>query len=124
MPVAVDPKQTKTRWDSRPRIVRKKPQPIVLDDEAEARLRMSEAEYRRELFRSFVKFARECNAWVVSPPFERRCRVLVPDGSTILERLSQLPKYPVARSGAISQFLHGGRMVPVTEIFVQLWPRD
>jgi hypothetical protein len=113
------------RLDKHPRIVRKKPQPVVLDDDAEARLRMSESEYRRELFRSFVEFARDCGAWVVSPPFYRNCRVLVPDGSPLLERLGQLPKkYPVARSPAMSQFLHGGRTIPVTEIFVQLWARD
>jgi len=38
------------RLDKWSRIVRKKPQPVVLDDDAEARLQMSETEYRRELF--------------------------------------------------------------------------
>jgi len=94
----------------------------LLDDEAEARLRMSEAEYRRELFRSFVKFARECNAWVVSPPFERRCRVLVPDGSDLLERLAQLPRFPVVKMPNVSQRLQGGRFIEVQEIQVTLWP--
>jgi len=116
-----DLRPSKRRWDNHPRIVRKKPQPVVLDDEAEARLRMSEAEYRRELFRSFVKFARECNAWVVSAPFERRCRVLVPDGSDLLERLAQLPRFPVVKMPNVSQRLQGGRFIEVQEIQVTLW---
>src|SRR6516165_8827908 len=116
-----DLRPSKRRWDNHPRIVRKKPQPVVLDDEAEARLRMSEAEYRRELFRSFVKFARECNSWVVSAPFERRCRVLVPDGSPLLERLAQLPRYPVVKLPGTQHRLVHGRFVSVTEIQVTLW---
>ena len=105
-----------------PRAVRKAKPKIVLDDEAEARLRMTEAEYRRELFRSFVKFARECNAWVVSPPFERRCRVLVPDGSPLLERLAQLPRYPVVKLPGTVQRLQSGRFIGVSQVEVCLWP--
>src|SRR6516165_4253435 len=63
------------RLDKWPRIVSKKPLPVVLDDDAEARLQMSETQYRRELFRSFVAFCRDAGAWVVSAPFERQCRV-------------------------------------------------
>jgi hypothetical protein len=119
---AIDAKPSRPRFDQHPRAIRKKPpQPVVLDDDAEARLRMSEAEYRRELFRSFVAFCRDCNAWVVSAPFERRCRVLVPDGSDLLERLAQLPRYPVATIPGISHRLTHGRFVPVREIEVQLW---
>jgi hypothetical protein len=122
MPAAIDPKPPRQRFDQHPRAVRKKPpQPVVLDDEAKARLRMTEAEYRRELFRSFVKWARECNAWVVSAPFERRCRVLVPDGSRLLERLKQLPRYPVVILPNVSQRLQAGRFIPVQEIEVELW---
>jgi hypothetical protein len=118
---AIDLKPSKRGWDNNPRIVRKKPQPVVLDDEAEARLRMSEDEYRRELFRSFVAYCRDAGSWVITPPFERRCRVLVPDGSPLLERLAQLPRYPVATLPGISHRLTHGRFVPVREIEVTLW---
>jgi hypothetical protein len=121
---AIDPKPSKPRLDEHRRIKRKAVKPAPLIDPVAALMYRDETEYHRALFRDFVAFARDAGAWVVSPPFERRCRVLMPDGSPLLERLSQLPKYPVARSGAISQFLHGGRMIPATEIFVELWSRD
>jgi hypothetical protein len=121
MPVAVDPKPSRQRFDQHPRAIRKKPQAVVLDDEAEARLRMTEAEYRRELFRSFVSYCRDAGSWVVSAPFERQCRVLMPPDSPLLERLAQLPKYPVVKMPGISHRLQGGRFIPVIELQVTLW---
>jgi hypothetical protein len=111
------------RFDVRPRLARKKKPVAPLADDIEARLLLttSEREYREILFRDFVKMCRDCNAWVISPPFERRCRVLVPDGSTLLDRLKQLPRFPVATIPGLKHRLTHGRFVPVREIEVQLW---
>jgi hypothetical protein len=100
------------------------PRPVApLLDNLEARLLLtaSEREYRETLFRDFVKFCRDAGAWVISPPFERRCRVLVPDGSTLLERLAELPRFPVVKLPNVSHRLQGGRFITVTEIQVTLW---
>jgi hypothetical protein len=121
---AIDAK-SKRRWDNHPRIVRKKPQPIVLDDEAEARLRMSEAEYRRELFRSFVKWAREHDGVVISQPWHSPALVLVPlgDGETsALEiALERLPKYKVTKLPATATRLSHGIFQTMRQIEVHLW---
>jgi hypothetical protein len=127
MPAAIDPNRPKQRFDQHPRVARlarKKPAPVTLgDDAAQVMLfyGLTERDYRDRLHRDFVKFCRDADAWVVSAPFERQCRVLVPDGSPLLERLAQLPRYPVATMPGKSHRLHGGRFIPVTEIQVTLW---
>ena len=98
--VTIDPRPSKRRFDTHPRAVRKKPQPVALTDDP--LLYRDEKTYRETLFRDFVRFCRDAGSWVVTPPFERRCRVLVPDGSPLLERLAQLPRYPVATIPGIS----------------------
>jgi hypothetical protein len=119
--VAVDPKPPKPRLDEHRRIKRKAIKPAPLIDPIAALMYRDENQYHRALFRDFVAFCRDCNAWVISAPFERRCRVLVPDGSPLLERLAQLPRYPVATLPGISHRLTHGRFVPVREIEVTLW---
>jgi hypothetical protein len=113
------------RFDVRERLKRVKPKPAPLLDDIVARLLLTanEREYRRILFRDFVKLARDCNAWVISPPYERRCRVLLPPDSTLLQRLAELPRFPVVKIPGISQRLTHGRFVSVQEIEVQLWRR-
>src|SRR5215470_13108085 len=111
------------RLDKWPRLKRVKSKPAPLLDDLEARLLLttSETEYRQILFRDFVKFCRDAGAWVVSAPFERQCRVLMPQDSPLLERLAQLPKYPVVKLENLSHRLTHGRFIPVTEIQVTLW---
>jgi hypothetical protein len=123
MPSAIDPKSPKKRFDQHPRILRKKPAPVTLDDTAEALLRMSDGECHRELFKDFCRFCRDAGAWVVSSPLERVCRVQMPDGSPLLERLAQRPKYPVVKMPAVSHRLQSGRFIEVQEIQVTLWSR-
>jgi hypothetical protein len=112
---------TARRLDKHPRIARKKKPVAVLNDDQARLMFAGEKTYRERLFRDFVKFARDCNAWVVSPPFERRCRVLVPDGSTLLQRLAELPRFPVVKLPNVSHRLTHSRFVPVREIEVTLW---
>jgi hypothetical protein len=120
---AIDAKPPRPRLDQHPRLKRQKPKPAPLLDDLDARLLMAadEKTYRETLFRDFVKFCARCGAWVVSAPFEKRCRVLVPDGSPLLERLAELPRYPVASLPGISHRLTHGRFVRVSEIEVLLW---
>jgi hypothetical protein len=69
-----------------------------------------------------VAYCRDAGAWVVSPPFDPRCRVLMPADSPLLERLAQLMhRYPVVKMPNLSHRLQGGRFVPVTEVQVTLW---
>jgi len=127
MPAAIDPKPPK-RFDQHPRhrrVARKKPVPVVLGDDAEeVKLfhGLSEREYRDRLFRDFTDFCRKHNAWVISPSHEgSRVRVQIAEGSPLLERLKQFPRYPVAILPNPSHRLSHGRFVPVREIEVQLW---
>jgi len=119
MPVAVDPKPVKRRWDNNPRIVRKKPQPAALTDDP--LLYRDEKTYRNQLWHDFVRFVRDAGGWVATPPAEGRARCQVPDGSPLLERLAQLLRFPVVELSGISHRLQGGRFIPVTEIEVTLW---
>jgi hypothetical protein len=121
MPVAVDPKQTRQRLDNHPRLARKATKPAPLIVPIAALMYRDENQYRRALFRDFVLFCRDAGAWVISTPLERQCRVQVPDGSPLLERLAQLPRFPVATLPGTSHRLTHGRFVPVREIEVQLW---
>ena len=127
MPVAVDPKPSRQRFDQHPRAIRKKPQAVVLDDEAEARLRMSEAEYRRELFRSFVKWAREHDGVVISVPWQSPAVVLVPLGdgqdSELEIALRNLRKYPVTKVPGTMTRLSHGIFETMRPIEIRLWPR-
>jgi hypothetical protein len=120
MATAIDPKSAKQNLGAHPRPKRKAIKPAPLIDPVAALMYRDETEYRRALFRDFVKFARECNSWVVSPPFDPRCRVLMPDGSPLLERLAQLPRYPVVRIGKTSRLAHG-KFMDVDIVEVTLW---
>ena len=123
MATAVPAKPGKVNLGALPRIVRKKKPEVTLDDTEEARLRMSEGEYRRELFKDFCRFCRDAGAWVISSPLERVCRVQMPDGSPLVERLARRPKYPVVISPGVTHRLQGGRFIEVQEIQVTLWSR-
>jgi hypothetical protein len=116
---AIDPKPSKRRWDNHPRVVRKKPQPVALTDDP--LLYRDEKQYHLALWRDFVRFARDAGAWVVTPPAEGRVRCQVPADSPLLERLEQLPRYPVVKLPSVSHRLTHGRFIEVSEILVQLW---
>jgi hypothetical protein len=122
MATAIPTKQPVQNLGAHPRPQRKAVKPAPLIDPVAALMYRDENQYRRILFRDFVKLARDCGAWVISPPFDPRCRVLVPDGSTILERLAELPRFPVVKMPGTSHRLTHGRFVPVQEIEVRLWP--
>src|SRR5262249_27886490 len=95
MPTAVPAKPGKINLGALPRLVRQKPKPAPLlgDDSDEA---LDEKTYRARLWNEFVRYCRENNAWVVSPPHEGHVRVQPAEDSRFLERLAQLPRYPVA----------------------------
>jgi hypothetical protein len=96
MPIAIDAKPSKQRFDQHPRlarIARKKPVPVILGDDAEQvklSYGLSEREYRDRLFRDFCDFCRKHNAWVISPSHE---------GST----LRAFPAVPNLRQAALAQ---------------------
>jgi len=118
---AIDPRPSKRRWDNHPRVARKKPQPVALDD-PEAYLRIAdEKQFRAELWHQFAKFARELGGFIITPPSHSPVRLQLVDGSPLLERLAQLPRYPVVKLPNVSHRLAYGRFVPVREIEVQLW---
>jgi hypothetical protein len=119
---AIDAKPSRRRFDEHPRLKRKATKPAPLIDPIAALMYRDENQYRRALFRDFVLFCRDAGSWVVSTPLERQCRVQVPDGSPLLERLAQLPRYPVVKLPNLSHRLQGGRFIPVSEIVVTLWP--
>jgi hypothetical protein len=123
MAVAVDPKPARKRLDQFPRPVRKKlkPAPLLNDPALAVLLFGDEKQYREQLFRDFVKFCRDAGAWVISSPLERVCRVQMPDGSPLLERLAQLPRFPVVKLPNVSQRIQGGRFIETQEIEVELW---
>jgi hypothetical protein len=116
---AIDPKPSKRRWDNHPRVVRKKPQPVALTDDP--LLYRDEKAYRLALWRDFVRFVRDAGAWVVTTPAQGNVRCQVPADSPLLERLAQLPRYPVVKLPSVSHRLALGRFVPVREIQVTLW---
>jgi len=104
-----------------PRLKRLKPKPAALTDDP--LLYRDEKAYRRQLWHDFCRFVRDAGAWVVTPPAEGRARCQVPADSPLLERLEQLPRFPVVKLHNVSDRLTHGRFVPVTEIQVTLWPR-
>src|SRR6516164_3548734 len=107
MPVA----PSKQNLGEHPRAVRKKPQPAALIDDP--LLYRSEKSYRDHLWHDSVRLVRDAGAWVVTPPAEGQARCQVPDGSPLLERLAQLPRFPVATLPGTSHRLTHGRFVPV-----------
>src|SRR5215469_2333290 len=117
MPAAIDPKPPKRRLDNHPRLARQaKPKPVTLgDDAAQVMLfyGLSEREYRDRLFRDFTGFCRRHNAWVITPSHQGRAVVQIAEGSELLEKIP--PRYPVARLAGISERIHGGRIIPVTQ---------
>jgi hypothetical protein len=128
MPVAVDQKKPQQNLGHHPRLARiakqKKPVSALGDDPAQFQLfwGLSEKAYRERLFADFCGFCRRHNAWVISPSHEgSRARVQIAEGSPLLERLKQFPRYPVATLPGISHRLTHGHFVSVQEIEVQLW---
>jgi hypothetical protein len=123
---AIDPKPSKRRWDSHPRLARRVKKPAPLVDEAAARLLCaSEKEYRETLFADFCRFARSYGAFVVSVPWQSPALVLVPlgDGETSpLEiALQQLPKFRVTKLPATTTRLSHGVFEAMRQIEVTLW---
>jgi hypothetical protein len=129
MTAAIDPKPPKRRFDQHPRlarVARKKPPVTLGDDAAQVMLfyGLSERDYRETLFRDFVRFCRDAGAWVVSAPFERRCRVLMPPDSPLLERLAQLPKYPVVKMPNVQHRLQGVTELQIVARSLNLFAED
>jgi hypothetical protein len=128
MAVAVDPKQSKQRFDARPRLAtrlakKKKPTSALGDDPAQYQLfwGLSDKAFREKLFADLCRFCRQNGGWVISPPNDGRAIVQVAEGSLLPELLAQWPRYPVVKLPNVSQRLQGGRFIPVTEIQVTLW---
>ena len=84
---AIDSKPPKQRFDQHPRlarIVRKKPAPVTLGDDAEqVKLfyGLTEREFRWKLFQDFCDFCRKHDAWVITPSHQGQTRVQVAEGS-------------------------------------------
>jgi hypothetical protein len=111
----------KQRFDVHPRVVRKaKPKSSVLDD-AEAYLTLPEKEFRQRLWNDFAAFVKSHGGYTVSPPDHSPVRCQIPDDSPLLERLAQLPRYPVVKLPGISHRLTLGRFIEVKEALVTLW---
>jgi hypothetical protein len=122
MATAVPSTQSKQNLGTLPRLVRKKLQPAPLLGET-SDTALDEKTYRHRLFREFVLFCRQNDAWIVSPPNQGNCRVQLAETSKLLERLAQLPRYPVVKLPGVTHRLQGGRFVEVTEAMVTLWSR-
>ena len=124
---AIDAKPTKRRFDQSPRlarVARKKPPVTTLGDDAASVMLfygLTERAYRERLFADFCGFCRLHGGWVISPSHQGRARVQLSENSALLERLTQLPRYPVVKLPSVSHRLTHGKFVPVQEIEVQLW---
>ena len=107
-----------------PRIVRKKPQPVALTDDP--LLYRDEKAYREALFRDFVRFCRDHDAFVVSVPWQSPAVVMVPLGDGETSRLEialqQLPKYRVTQLPGPAARLSHGAFREMRRIAVTLWP--
>jgi hypothetical protein len=62
MATAIDPKSAKQNLGAHPRTQRKATKPAPLIDPIAALMYRDETEYRRALFRDFVKFCRDAGA--------------------------------------------------------------
>jgi hypothetical protein len=121
---AIDAKPPKQRFDQHPHLKRQAKPKVALDD-IEAHLVLPEKEYRELLFRDFVKFCREHDAFVVSVPWRMPARVLVPLGDGETSRLEialqQLPKYRVVKLPNTAARLSHGVFETMRELEVRLW---
>jgi hypothetical protein len=118
MATVIAAKRSTRRWDCNPRIVRKKkPEPALNDDPLYYR---DEKSFRTALWHGLARLARECNAWIVTPPNEGRVRIQMAEGSPLLERLAAFPRYPIIRIGKTTRLAHG-KFMDVDIVQVQLW---
>jgi hypothetical protein len=120
MSSAIDAKQSKRRFDQAPRLarVRKKPVPPSLDDDP--LLYRDEKAYRAALWDGLAKLARECNAWIITPPGTGRVQIQMAAGSDLLTRLAAFPRYPIMKLGKASRLTHG-KFMDVDVAQVELW---
>ena len=116
---------SRRRWDSHPRVARKAKPKVALDD-TEAHLVLPEKQYRELLFRDFVRFCRDHDAFVVSVPWQSPAVVMVPLGDGETSRLEialqQLPKYRVTQLPGTAARLSHGAFREMRRIAVTLWP--
>jgi hypothetical protein len=122
---AIPVKRSTRRWDSNPRVVRKKVQPVALDD-PEAHLRfMDEKQYRRHLWNEFAAFAKSHGASVVSLPDHSpvRIQVRLSDGeiSPLEKAMTCLPRYPMRPLPTTAARLSHGIFETMRELEVHLW---
>jgi hypothetical protein len=122
MAAAIDSKRR--RWDNHPRVARKAKPKVALDD-TEAHLVLPEKQYRELLFRDFVRFCRDHDAFVVSVPWQSPAVVQVPLGDGETSRLEialqQLPKYRVVQLPGTAARLSHGVFETMRQIEVTLW---
>jgi len=113
------------RFDLAPRLARRpKPTPATIDDDSEARFRLDEKQYRRELWNDFAKFAKSHGGYVVSVPAHSPVRVQVPAEDTSLEKaMTSLPRYRVVKLGSMASRLAHGIWQSCRELEIYLWPR-
>jgi len=120
MTAAIDAKPK--RFDKAPRlarVARKKAPPAALDDDP--LLYRDEKAFRAALWDGLAKLARECNAWVVTPPGQGRVQIQIATGSDLLARLSAFPRYPILKLGKTNRLVHG-KFIEVDLAQVTLWP--
>jgi hypothetical protein len=124
---AIPVKHSTRRWDCNPRIVRKKPEPITIDD-PEAHLRFAdERTFRNALWLDFARYARSYGGIVISRPSVSPVTVLVGLGdgedSPLEIALRSLPKYSVIKLPGTMMRLSHAVFVSMRPIEIRLWPR-
>jgi len=119
---AIPAKRLGRRWDCNPRIVRKKREPITIDD-PEAHLRFAdEKTFRNALWLDFARFARSHGGIVISRPSVSPVRVQVPAEDTSLEKaMASLPRYRTVKLGNMSSRLAHGVWQSMRELEIHLW---
>jgi len=121
MTATIDTKPARQRFDQHPRhrrVARKKPAPAALDDDP--LLYRDEKAFRSALWGGLARLARECNAWIVTPPGQGRVQIQMAAGSDLLTRLAAFPRYPILKLGKTNRLVHG-KFVDVDTVQVELW---
>ena len=123
MPIPVQGAKSKPNAVKKPRVCVAPKRTMTLDDKEALQL-YQPREYREKLWDDFARFAREHDAWVVSPRNggrgDGRVTVQLAEDSDLETALEDFPRYRVARLGAATR-LSLGRFQSVRQISVTLW---